>query len=83
MPRAIGVSKSLITCHWTLLYIYNKNGKSNRKNYNSNKYNSNNDNTIHSERPDQTDLILLCVYFFLLRNFKFLLKLERKVFKTK
>lgn len=47
--------------------------------------NSNNENAMHDMRADQTDLNLLCVYFFLLRKGvnipeKILLKLERIIF---
>ena len=46
---------------------------------------SNNDNAMHDMRADQTDLNLLCVYFFLQRKGvnipeKILLKLERIIF---
>lgn len=47
--------------------------------------NGNNDNAMHDMRADQTDLNLLCVYFFLQRKGvnipeKILLKLERIIF---
>ena len=49
--------------------------------------NSNNDNAMYDMRADQTDLNLLCVYFFLIRKVvnipeKILLKLETITFLT-
>lgn len=49
--------------------------------------NSNNDNAMYDMRADQTDLNLLCVYFFLIRKGvnipeKILLKLETITFLT-